>query len=132
LEDINNLLNSGEIPNLFAPEEKQQINEELTDKAKAAGVPLTREAIYAYFVQLCRERMHLVLAFSPVGDNFRNRCRQFPSIINCATIDWYNSWPEDALYSVAHRKYEEKADELDIRADLDILAKASVQLHLST
>ena len=50
LEDINNLLNSGEIPNLFLPEEKIQIIEELTDKAKAAGVPNTRENIYAYFV----------------------------------------------------------------------------------
>jgi len=39
LEDINNLLNSGEIPNLFAPEEKVQINDELFDKAKVAGVP---------------------------------------------------------------------------------------------
>lgn len=39
LEDINNLLNSGEIPNLFAPEERQAINDELADKAKANGVP---------------------------------------------------------------------------------------------
>jgi len=132
LEDINNLLNSGEIPNLFLAEEKQMINEELAEKAKANGIAQTREAIYAYFVQLCRERMHIVLAFSPVGDSFRNRCRQFPSIINCATIDWYNSWPEDALYSVAHRKFEEKADDLEIRDDLDVLSKASVQLHMST
>ena len=38
LEDINNLLNSGEIPNLFAPEDRQQINDELADKAKAVGI----------------------------------------------------------------------------------------------
>ena len=31
----------------------------------------------------------------------RNRCRQFPSIINCCTIDWFTAWPEDALRSVA-------------------------------
>ena len=131
LEDINNLLNSGEIPNLFAPEDRATINDELADKAKAAGVPQTREAIYAYFVQLCRQNMHIVLAFSPVGDAFRDRCRQFPSIINCATIDWYNAWPEDALYSVAHRKYEEKADALEIREELDVLSKASVTLHMT-
>ena len=34
LEDINNLLNSGEIPNLFGADEKVQIIEELTEKAK--------------------------------------------------------------------------------------------------
>lgn len=75
--------------------------------------------------------MHIVLAFSPVGDAFRDRCRQFPSIINCTTIDWYNAWPEDALYSVAYRKYEEKADALEIRDDLDVLSKCSVMLHMT-
>lgn len=99
------MLNSGEIPNLFLAEEKVIIIDELTDRAKQEKIPQTREAIYAYFVDTCRENMHIVLAFSPVGDSFRDRCRQFPSIINCATIDWYNAWPEDALYSVAYRKY---------------------------
>ena len=75
--------------------------------------------------------MHIVLAFSPVGDAFRDRCRQFPSIINCTTIDWYNAWPEDALYSVAYRKYEEKADALEIRDDLDVLSKSCVMLHMT-
>lgn len=129
LEDINNLLNSGEIPNLFLADEKVQIIEELTDRAKAAGVPNTRENIYAYFVQLCRERLHIVLAFSPVGSSFRMRCLQFPSIINCATIDWYNFWPKEALYDVAIRAYEDVAKSLEIENDLAVLAEASVHLH---
>jgi dynein heavy chain, axonemal len=29
-----------------------------------------------------------VLAFSPIGDAFRDRLRAFPSLINCCTIDW--------------------------------------------
>jgi dynein heavy chain len=37
LEDINNLLNSGEIPNLFPREEKDTILEDIADKAKQAG-----------------------------------------------------------------------------------------------
>jgi len=131
LEDINNLLNSGEIPNLFLPDEKVIIIDELTDRAKQEKIPQTREAIYSYFVDTCRENMHIVLAFSPVGDSFRDRCRQFPSIINCATIDWYNAWPEDALYSVAYRKYQEKAQELEISADLEVLSHASVNLHMT-
>jgi len=113
------LLNSGEIPNLFAPEEKVIICDEMTDRAKADKIPQTRTDIYNYFVKTCRENLHIVLAFSPVGESFRDRCRQFPSIINCATIDWYNAWPSDALYSVAYRKYEEKKDELEIGGDLD-------------
>lgn len=26
---------------------------------------------------------------SPVGDSFRSRCRMFPSLVNCCTIDWF-------------------------------------------
>jgi len=46
-----------------------------------------------FFVHRCRDNIHIVLTFSPVGEQFRNRCRQFPSIINWSTIDWFNQWP---------------------------------------
>lgn len=72
-----------------------------------------------------------MLTFSPVGNLFRDRCRQFPSIINCTTIDWYNEWPEDALYSVAFSRLESVADQLQIREQLDAISKSAVQLHLS-
>jgi dynein heavy chain len=37
LEDINNLINSGEIPRLFAPEDKVAICEEIASRAREAG-----------------------------------------------------------------------------------------------
>jgi dynein heavy chain len=37
LEDINNLLNSGEIPNLFPPDEKVNICDELAPRAREVG-----------------------------------------------------------------------------------------------
>ena len=46
-------------------------------------------ALFAYFVNRCQENLHIVIAFSPIGDAFRNRLRQFPSLINCCTIDWF-------------------------------------------
>lgn len=48
--------------------------------------PLT---LFAFFVNRCKENLHIVVAFSPIGDAFRNRLRQFPSLINCCTIDWF-------------------------------------------
>ena len=39
---------------------------------------------------------------SPIGEVFRARLRQFPSLVNCCTIDWFSEWPEEALHSVAH------------------------------
>ena len=59
----------------------------------AAGADKNQEftplALFAYFVSRCRENMHIIIAFSPIGDAFRNRMRQFPSLINCCTIDWF-------------------------------------------
>jgi dynein heavy chain len=40
---------------------------------------------------------------SPVGDSFRIRLRQFPSLVNCCTIDWFKDWPSDALQLVASK-----------------------------
>jgi dynein heavy chain len=131
LEDINNLLNSGEIPNLFPVDEKIAICDEISKRAQDANCGDNRDQIYNFFVQICRENLHIVLAFSPVGDQFRNRCRQFPSIINCCTIDWYNPWPSEALYSVAHRQYAAQETQLGIAEHLDVLCQASVEIHTS-
>ena len=38
---------------------------------------------------------------SPIGEIFRARLRQFPSLVTCCTIDWFNAWPEEALQAVA-------------------------------
>ncbi|KAJ8730384.1 hypothetical protein PYW07_017422 [Mythimna separata] len=59
--------------------------------------------------------LRIVLAMSPIGDSFRNRLRMFPSLINCATIDWFTAWPAEALERVAHMfiyQMEDVEDEL--------------------
>ena len=35
-----------------------------------------------------RQNLHVVLCFSPVGDKFRIRARQFPALVNCMQYDW--------------------------------------------
>eukprot|EP00971_Amphidinium_carterae_P066621 1319362-Amphidinium_carterae.1 len=71
LEDINNVLNTGEVPNLFAADEQEQVVTLVRPLAKAAGKADARDAIWQHFVQVVRESLHIVLAFSPVGDGFR-------------------------------------------------------------
>lgn len=46
----------------------------------------------------------MVLCLSAVGEAFRERCRLFPGLVNCTTIDWFTEWPSDALYEVATRQ----------------------------
>ncbi len=48
-----------------------------------------------------KRNLHMVLSFSPVGGEFRERLRKFPSLVNCTTIDWFSEWPRDALHTVA-------------------------------
>ena len=48
-----------------------------------------------------KRNLHMVLSFSPVGSEFRERLRKFPSLVNCTTIDWFSEWPRDALQTVA-------------------------------
>uniref|UniRef100_A0A8C0ZKM8 Dynein axonemal heavy chain 12 n=1 Tax=Cyanistes caeruleus TaxID=156563 RepID=A0A8C0ZKM8_CYACU len=106
LEDIDSVLNTGEVPNLFAADEKQEILEMQCTQAGDKGEELSPLALYALFVNFCKENLHIVVAFSPIGDAFRNRLRQFPSLINCCTIDWFQPWPEDALERVASKFLE--------------------------
>jgi len=49
---------------------------------------------------------------SPVGDQLRIRCRKFPSLVNCCTLDWFDNWPEDALHSVS-RKFIQNLENAD-------------------
>ena len=129
LEDVNNILNSGEVPNLMETEDMERILTAVRPLAKEAGKPEGRDAIYAHFVQLVRENLHIVLCMSPIGDAFRVRCRMFPSLINCCTIDWFDEWPKDALLSVAQRYFEK----LDIGSEQAKVAicEQCVEMHYS-
>ena len=106
LEDLNNVLNTGEVSNLFPQDETDKIASDMISVCKEAGIPETRDNCLAHFVSRVRDKLHIVLCMSPVGDSLRIRCRQFPSLINCTTIDWFHGWPEAALVSVAERFLE--------------------------
>jgi dynein heavy chain, axonemal len=107
VEDINNMLNNGEVPNIFPSDEKVAIAEAVRPIAKTqlgkVAVDMSHQDLYAFFIQRVRQNLHIVLAFSPIGDAFRDRLRKFPALINCCTIDWFTAWPQDALLAVAER-----------------------------
>ncbi|KAH8085006.1 dynein light chain binding protein [Aureococcus anophagefferens] len=81
VEDINNMLNSGEVPNIFPNDEKVAICEAVRPYAKEqfgrAAADMTPLQLYAYFIQRVKQYLHIVLAFSPIGSAFRDRLRLF-------------------------------------------------------
>ncbi|KAL1511811.1 hypothetical protein AB1Y20_005097 [Prymnesium parvum] len=100
LADVNTMLNSGEIADLFNREEMTSIVSDMRPICSEQGILETRDNIRGFFFSRVRANLRLILMFSPVGA-FRSYCRMFPSLISCCTIDWYDSWPEEALRSVA-------------------------------
>ncbi|GIQ91203.1 dynein heavy chain, partial [Kipferlia bialata] len=92
LEDINNILNTGEVPNMYEADEIDKICNDLRPVAKEHGLA-SRDAIWRFFINRVRDNMHIVICMSPVGEAFRRRLRMFPSLVTTLVIDWFNPWP---------------------------------------
>ena len=86
-------------------------------KEKSLQTDGTPNALFNMFIERVKSQLHIVLAMSPIGDALRTRLRKFPSLVNCCTIDWIQSWPDDALSSVATRFLEEIEMEDDLRPE---------------
>jgi dynein heavy chain, axonemal len=100
---INDLLASGEIPDLFAAEDRDEIINAMRSETKAAGLIDTNDNCWATFIKKVKANLHMVFTASPVGDNFRVRSQRFLATINSTVIDWFQPWPEASLLSVAER-----------------------------
>ncbi|KAK3287738.1 hypothetical protein CYMTET_4767 [Cymbomonas tetramitiformis] len=104
VEDLSNLLNTGEVPNLFDSGDRYTVVENIMKRAKKAGVNVkSEEDIFAFFNLTCAQNLHVVMCVSPVGKAFIDRLRRFPSLVNCTTIDWFTEWPAEGLLSVSQR-----------------------------
>lgn len=117
------------VPNLWPTDEMKQLLEDMAPFAKEVHRDADRETIFGYFVERCKNNLHIVVCMSPVGDSFRTRTRRFPSLVNCCTVDWFADWPKSALRSVASQFMDDlKLPEVIKEEVLDIC----VQIHAIT
>ena len=100
---LNDLLASGNIPDLYTKDEMDAIINEVAPKCKAVGLSQEPDSCWRWFISEVRKNLHCVLCFSPVGEDFRVRARKFPALVNCTVIDWFHPWPADALFSVGQK-----------------------------
>ncbi|MBN3325639.1 DYH1B protein, partial [Atractosteus spatula] len=135
LEDINCILNSGEVPGLFDKEEIDGIAVELKsviERSLNDNKEDSREEMYSLFLKQVHQRLHIVLACSPAGSSLRQHSRTHPALLSCCTIDWYSEWTKEALLRVADifidsMEFEEK----ELKVLHANVAQVCVDVHYS-
>ena len=111
------------------PEDKDEIINGVRVICNQRKIIDTLDNINNLFVARVRENLHICLCMSPVGDTLRVRCRQFPSLINCCTLDWFARWPEEALLFVSTEFLKEVPDITEeVRSGL---AEMCMKIHIS-
>ena len=133
LEDINNILNSGDVPNIYAFEELDNIYTQMKPVVLDLGQQPTKTNLFGAFTKRVKNNIHTVICMSPIGEVFRARLRMFPALINCCTIDWFSEWPDEALESVAKTFLNEipGLDEGQVDGIVDGLVSTCVVIHQS-
>lgn len=61
------------------------------------------EQVFEIFKNRVRRNLHVVFSTSPFTENFHERCRLYPGLVNYSTVDWFNKWPQEAMTVVAQR-----------------------------
>ena len=127
LEYLNQLLMTGEVAGLFPKEEQDALVNDCRPAFKKhapPGLVDSYDNLWNFFLSRTRDNLHLCLCFSPVGDKFSRRARDFPGLINGCTIDWFLPWPQDALVAVSTKFI----GDFEMACDDDV--KQKLQLHM--
>lgn len=102
LEDVQNILSSGLVPNLYTPEDLGRVRDEMKSSYKLAGnteeIP---DVMNAFFYNRVVNNLHLAYVVSSDLKVFSDQCKAFPALINNASFIFYFPWPSEGLYEVA-------------------------------
>jgi dynein heavy chain len=128
LESINSMLATGDIPGMIPKEDKDLFSLEsknvYTKEVGGKGYEPSILELWNFFISRVKDCLHMILAFSPVGNKFRERSQKFPSLFSCCTIDWFLPWPEDALVAVSNKFLN------DFKMDCTKEIKTALQSHM--
>ncbi|CAG5116906.1 unnamed protein product, partial [Candidula unifasciata] len=102
-EDVNCILSSGEVANLYRNDELEEMKNVLSHELNKEGLEDSIHSAYSFLIDRVRANLHVVLCMSPLEDEFRNSIRMFPALVNNTAIDWFHEWPAEALLEVADK-----------------------------
>ena len=103
LEDLHNILIRNEVPNLFSKSNEKEdhlgkLRENLQSKYKKLFN--NDEEIIETLKKHTSKILHIALYITP-GNNFKNWIRDYASLRNCMTINYFSPWPKEGLRSIA-------------------------------
>eukprot|EP00756_Hemistasia_phaeocysticola_P023814 Hpha_TRINITY_DN15915_c5_g14::TRINITY_DN15915_c5_g14_i1::g.73298::m.73298/K10408/DNAH; dynein heavy chain, axonemal len=111
IEVINVMLTTGQVVGLQQRDEMELVMEDLrpllersaadeAERAVLAEKMSTHEGLRQVYLDRVRDRLHIVLCFSLVGDSLSTATRRFAGLCNCV-IDVVQPWPKEALLATA-------------------------------
>ena len=96
---------------------------------------MKRPELYELLIKRIKDRVHIILYVNSTQEGLLGSLvRGHPSLVNRCTIDWFDSWPRNALLDVARSRLEHAPFALndDRRHSLCLtMAKLSVAVHES-
>jgi dynein heavy chain, axonemal len=131
LEDINNILNSGDVTGIYNEKDIEDILNACKHECIRKNLQPNNLNIFTQYLLRIRKNIHCVIAMSPLGDVFTTRLRMFPSLVNCCTIDWFTEWPEEALIGVGKGALIDVEQDLGIEGMLPQLVEMFKAIHKS-
>ncbi|KAK9874446.1 hypothetical protein WA026_002785 [Henosepilachna vigintioctopunctata] len=118
LEDINSFLKNGDLIDLFEIEEEPMILNLVRLDAQHGNpnLNISSESVYAYFVNRCREKLHIIMSFSCESNIVERRIHLFQSLTKFCTAIWFNEWSDNAIMEIANEwiKDSEICDSLKV------------------
>jgi hypothetical protein len=104
---------AGEVPGLFAPDDKDAIVADVREWVLASGGNPSKDGCYSAFIDRVRDNLHIVLTMSPVGEAFRARwargtdsdsvlCHPVPVLVSCQGMcfRWHRHFYAFVCYTV--------------------------------
>lgn len=61
LEDLNSILNNGDVPNIYQMEEMEKIYQSMRGAVQEAGLQINRSNLFSAYVRTVRNNLHVVI-----------------------------------------------------------------------
>lgn len=115
LECINFLVNLGEIPNLWAADEVNNICEVMiadlqkNKKEGEGGEDISKARVFEVIADRVVRNMHIVIVTTPESPSLDRLVTSFPSLIGSLSVNWFHPWETDTLRNISNFYLSEHA-----------------------